>query len=71
MDPPVSFAATFKTANTKIDADDLKINVANSIFASKMGVSVVSPMEHRLSVKQERALLGSENNEEDDELFGI
>ena len=71
VDPPVSFAATFKTANTKIDADDLKINVANSIFASKMGVSVVSPMEHRLSVKQERALLGSENNEEDDELFGI
>ena len=69
--PPVAFDAAYKPTTAKLDNEDLQINVANSVFASTLGVSVVSPMVHSFAVKQESVFLGSENNEEDDEAFGV
>ena len=69
--PPVAFDATYKPTVAKIDTEDLQINVANSVFSSTLGVSIVSPATHALAVKQENIFLGSENNQDDEDVFGI
>ena len=69
--PPVSFSSTFSPTISKMDAEDLQINVANSVFSSTLGVSTVSPAVHSRAVQQESVLLGSQNNEEDDDSFGV
>ena len=70
VDPPVNFGSVYTPATSKLDPDDLTINVANSITLASMGVTLASPAAFDLSVKQEDLLLGLEGSSDDD-LFGV
>jgi len=70
VQPPVTFDSNYSPTVAKIDKDDLSIAVANSVFTSTLGASFVSPAVHSLSVSQESFILGSENNDAEDSVFG-
>ena len=68
--PPISFSANYTPATSRLDAESLSINVANSISLSRMGVSVTSPATQALFERQENQILAMAGSD-DENLFGV